>query len=57
MKLADLESIQKRLDKKNKKNVIIEELKLLETALKIIDEDGDLTLLTKEFDEKLLKNS
>ena len=57
MKLADLESIQKRLDKKNKKNVDIEELKLLQTAQKIIDEDGDLTLITNEFDEKLLKSS
>ncbi len=57
MKLADLESIQKRLDKKNKKNVDDEELKLLEKALKIIDEGGDLTLITNEFDEKLLKNS
>ncbi len=57
MKLADLESIQKRLDKKNKKNVDIEELKLLEVAQKIIDEDGDLTLITNEFDQKLLKNS
>ena len=57
MKLADLESIQKRLDKKNKKNVDIEELKLLEEAQKIIDEDGDLALITNEFDQKLLKNS
>ena len=57
MKLADLESIQKRLDKKNKKNVDIEELKLLQTAQKIIDEGGDLTLITNEFDEKLLKSS
>ena len=57
MKLADLESIQKRLDKKNKKNVDIEELKLLEVAQKIIDEDGDLKLITNEFDEKLLKSS
>ncbi len=57
MKLADLESIQKRLDKKNKKNVDNEELKLLEAAQKMIDEDGDLTLITKEFDQKLLKNS
>ena len=53
MKLADLESIQKRLDK----NVNNEELKLLEAAQKIIDEDGDLKLITSEFDEKLLKNS
>ena len=57
MKLADLESIQKRLDKKNKKNVDIEELKLLEEAQKIIDEDGDLSLITNEFNQKLLKNS
>ena len=57
MKLADLESIQKRLDKKNKKNVDNEELKLLKTAQKIINEDSDLTLITNEFDEKLIKNS
>jgi len=57
MKLADLESIQKRLDKKNKKNVDNDELKLLEKAQKIIDEGGDLTLITNEFDKKTLKNS
>ena len=57
MKLADLESIQKRLDKKNKKNVDNQELKLLEAAQKMIDEDGDLTLITNEFDEKIIKNS
>jgi GTP-binding protein YchF len=57
MKLADLESIQKRLDKKNKKNVDNDELKLLEKVQKIIDEDGDLTLITNEFDKKTLKNS
>ena len=57
MKLADLESIQKRLDKKNKKNIDNEELKLLETAQKMIDEDGDLKLITNEFDQKVLKNS
>ncbi len=57
MKLADLESIQKRLDKKNKKNVDNEELKILEKAQKIIDEDGDLKLITDEFDKKTLKNS
>ena len=57
MKLADLESIQKRLDKKNKKNVDNEEQKLLEIAQKIINEDGDFSLITNEFDEKLIKNS
>ncbi len=57
MKLADLESIQKRLDKKNKKNINNEELKLLEKAQKIINEDGDLKLITNEFNEKIVKNS
>ena len=57
MKLADLESIQKRLDKKNKKIVDNEELKLIEIAQKIINEDGDFSLITNEFDEKLIKNS
>ena len=57
MKLADLESIQKRLDKKNKKNTYIDELKLLETAQKIIDEGGNLELILNGFDKKLLKNS
>ncbi len=56
MKLADLESIQKRLDRKNKKNVNVKELKLLETAQKIIDEDGDIQFITNEFEEKVLKN-
>ena len=56
MKLADLGSIQKRLEKKNKKNLDNEEVKMLETAQKIIDEDGDLKIIN-EFDEKLLKKS
>ncbi len=57
MKLADLESIQKRLEKKNKKNVIIEELKMLEMAQKIIDEGDNIELIINGFDKKLLKNS
>ena len=57
MKLADLESIQKRLDKKNKKNVENKELKLLEIVQNKIDEDDDLTSITNEFDKKTLKNS
>ena len=57
MKLADLESIQKRLDKKNRKNVNIEELKLLETAQKMINEECDLKSVKSDFDQKLLKNS
>ncbi len=57
MKLADLESIHKRLDKKNKKNTDKLELQLLETAQKIINEDGELTTIITGFDKKLLKNS
>ncbi len=57
MKLADLESIQKRLDKKNKKNVENKELKLLEIVQNKIDEDDDLNSITNEFDKKTLKNS
>ncbi len=37
MKLADLESIQKRLDKRNKKNFSNEQLKILEVALNYIN--------------------
>ena len=39
MKLADLESIQKRLDKKNKKNSSESEINILETALNCINND------------------
>ena len=37
MMLADLESIQKRLEKNNKKNVDEEQLKILEVALDYIN--------------------
>ena len=56
MKLADLESIHKRLDKKNKKNIDTEELKLLKIAQQIIDEDGNFALIRNEFEDKLIKN-
>ena len=39
MKLADLESIQKRLDKKNRKNSSESEINILETALDCINND------------------
>ena len=52
MKLADLDSIQKRLDKKNKKNLSENELKILESALKCIDNDVDFELLFKDFGKK-----
>ena len=42
MKLADIESIQKRLDKKNKKNISDEQIKILETALDYINNDKNI---------------
>ena len=57
MKLADLESIQKRLEKNNKKNVDEEQLKILEIALDYINNDKDLSILQKDFDKKQLNLS
>ena len=57
MKLADLESIQKRLDKKNRKNVDKNELKILEKCNELINADGEFDCLYKEFEIKNLKNS
>ena len=52
MKLADLDSIQKRLDKKNKKNVEEIQLNILEKAMQLIDEDKSLQDLEKEYEKK-----
>ena len=55
MKLADLDSIEKRLDKKNKKNLDENLLTILEKAKKLINSDNDLQILKDEHDEKDLK--
>ena len=57
MMLADLESIQKRLEKSNKKNVDEEQLKILEIALEYINNDKNLSVLKDEFDKKILNQS
>ena len=57
MKLADLESIQKRLEKNNKKNVDEEQIKILEIALDYINNDKDISILKNEFDKKQLNQS
>ena len=57
MMLADLESIQKRLEKSNKKNVDEEQLKILELALEYINNDKDISVLKSQFDNKLLNES
>ena len=57
MMLADLESIQKRLEKNNKKNVDEEQLKILEIALDCINNDKDISILKTQFEPKLLNQS
>ncbi len=57
MMLADLESIQKRLEKNNKKNIDEEQLKILEKALDFINNGKDLTNLSSEFNKKQLNES
>ena len=57
MMLADLESIQKRLEKNNKKNVEEEQLKILEIALDCINNDNDISILKNSFDKKQLNQS
>ena len=57
MMLADLESIQKRLDKKNKKNLDDDEQKLLETVLDYINNNKNLNDLLGKFDKKKLNTS
>ena len=57
MKLADLESIQKRLEKNNKKNVDEEQIKILEIALDCINNDKDISVLNSQFNKKILNQS
>ncbi len=57
MKLADLDSIQKRLDKKNKKNISEVEINILIEAQKIIDSGDKIEKLKEIFDNKDLKIS
>ncbi len=57
MMLADLESIQKRLEKNNKKNIDDEQLKILELTLNLINKNEDLSNLKSLFDKKQLKQS
>ena len=57
MMLADLESIQKRLEKNNKKNVEDEQLKILQLALDYINNNKDISELKSHFGKKLLNQS
>ena len=57
MMLADLESIQKRLDKKNKKNLDKEHLNILEIALDCLNNNKNLSVLFEKFDQKILNQT
>ena len=57
MTLADLESIQKRLEKNNKKNVGEEQLKILEIAEECINNNKDMYILNEKFNKKVLNQS
>jgi len=57
MMLADLDSIQKRLDKSNRKNVDEVEISILEKALDLINNDKDIEILNQEFEKKDLRLS
>jgi hypothetical protein len=55
IKLADLESIQKRLEKKNRKNIEEQQLKILEKAMELINNNKNLQILEDVFEKKYLK--
>ena len=57
MMLADLESLQKRLEKNNKKNLDEDQLLLLKEALECIDNSKDISILKSKFDKKQLNQS
>ena len=57
MMLADLESIQKRLEKNNKKKVDEVQINILKIALDCINNNKSLTILKDQFDKKTLNHS
>ena len=57
MMLADLESIQKRLEKNNKKNIDEDQIKILESALDCINKNQDIAVISTEFNKKQLNQS
>ena len=57
MMLADLESIQKRLEKNNKKNIDDNQLQILQISLDFINNNKDISSLKNEFDKRQLNQS
>ena len=57
MKLADLDSIQRRLEKSNRKNIDDDQIKILETALDYINNDKEILLIKESFSKEKLNQS
>ena len=57
MMLADLESIQKRLEKNNKKNIDEDQIKILEIAMDCINNNKSFNDLKNQFNKKQLNQS
>ena len=57
MMLADLESVQKRLEKNNKKNVDEDQIKILEIAMNCINNNKSFDDLKTQFNKKQLNQS
>jgi len=57
MLLADLESIQKRLEKKKKKLLESDQLEVLEEALQCINNNQNLDVLLKKYEKKTLNQT
>ena len=57
MMLADLESLQKRLDKKNKKNISEKMQEVLENAFEKLNNGKDLSELVNKADEKIINQT
>ena len=55
MKLADLDSIEKRLDKKNRKNVEKKQFEILEKTRELINNDKNLLILNDEYEDNEIK--
>ena len=55
--LADLESLQKRLEKSNKKKLEKDELKFLEESFELVNSGKKLDILKKKYSKVLLKKS
>ena len=57
MMLADIESLQKRLDKKNKKNLDEKLLDILENAFEALNNGKDLSIFANKYDDKIMNQT